>query len=74
MENDDARKGPLRIAVADNLMKYLLFLAKTTTLGKSENDVAEHVLAEALEKMRKGPYPYEFPAGTDVQAQDKVRQ
>lgn len=52
---------PLRIAVSTNLYEYLGVLARTTTLGGSENDVALQILTERLEVMRlSSEYAYTF--------------
>lgn len=55
MTDDADRKPtkPLRIAVSDKLREYLGYLARTTTMGASENDVALHILTERLEQMRR---------------------
>ena len=50
------KKNPtetIRISVSAKLYEYLGHLARTTTMGASENDVALHVLTEQLEVMRK---------------------
>lgn len=63
MSEDEKKKPtrPIRIMVPVNLFDYLTFLAETTTMGGSENDVALHILTERLESMRRGPdYAYKI--------------
>jgi hypothetical protein len=46
----------LRIRVSAKLHDYLGILAETTMLGTSENDVAEYLLTQRLEQMRRENY------------------
>ena len=52
---------PIRMKVSANLLAYLAYLARTTTLGRDENDVALAALTERLEVMRHTEkYAYKF--------------
>ena len=46
----------LRIRVSAKLHDYLGILARDTMLGASENDVAEYLLTQRLEQMRRENY------------------
>ena len=46
----------LRIRVSAKLHDYLGILARETMLGASENDVAEFLLTQRLEQMRRENY------------------
>ena len=46
---------PMRISVPVNVYKYLGFLAQTTNMGGTENDVALFILQTATEEMRDNP-------------------
>jgi hypothetical protein len=52
---------PIRLKVSANLRKYLGYLARKTTMGRDENDVALTVLTQQLEVMRHTPqYAFRF--------------
>jgi hypothetical protein len=52
---------PIRMKVSANLHEYLSYLARTTTMGRDENDVALSVLTQQLEVLRRSPeYAYRF--------------
>jgi hypothetical protein len=46
----------LRIRVSAKLHDYLGILADRTMLGTSENDIAEYLLTQRLEQMRRENY------------------
>lgn len=51
----------MRLTVSAKLHRYLTYLARTTTMGASENDVALFVLTRELEAMRQGEaYSYDL--------------
>lgn len=52
---------PIRMKVSANMHEYLRYLARTTNMGRDENDVALSVLTHQLETMRQTPeYAYRF--------------
>jgi hypothetical protein len=52
----ERRTENLRIRVSAKLHDYLGILARETMLGASENDVAEYLLTQRLEQMRRENY------------------
>ena len=55
------KSKPIRMKVSANLHEYLLHLARTTNMGRDQNDVALWVLSTQLEAMRHTPrYAYRF--------------
>jgi hypothetical protein len=52
----ERRTESLRIRVSAKLHDYLGILARETMLGASENDVAEYLLTQRLEQMRRENY------------------
>ncbi len=56
MAMPDKKTHDLRIRVSAKLHDYLGILAETTMLGTSENDVAEYLLTQRLEQMRREEY------------------
>ena len=52
---------PIRMKVSANMHEYLQHLARTTGMGRDENDVALWVLRTQLEVMRRTTeYAYRF--------------
>jgi len=47
---------PLRFRVSAKLHEYLGILKRETMLGASENDIAEYLLTQRLEQMRRENY------------------
>lgn len=54
----------IRMSVSGKLHRYLTHLARTTTMGASENDVALFLLTRELEAMRQTE-PYAYDPATD---------
>ena len=55
--SDDAAKGQyVRFGVSNQHFAYLGWLVNNTLLGRSENEVAKHVLAQRLTEMREEDY------------------
>ena len=52
----EKKTDDLRIRVSAKLYAYLGILAEKTMLGTSENDVAEYLLTQRLEQMRRENY------------------
>ena len=48
--------SPLGRRLSSQLWKYLGWLARTTLLGRNENEVARQVLTEKLAEMRQEDY------------------
>ena len=55
-EKPDAETGKVRFTPSPQLWAYLGWLSRNTLLGKSENEVAEHVLVQRLTEMRQEDY------------------
>ena len=61
MTDAPAPTKPIRMQVSANIREYLSYLARTTTLGRDENDVALWALTQHLEAMRHtSEYAYSF--------------
>ena len=56
MPEDASRERGVRFTVSDQHYTYLGWLKDNTVLGKSENDVAKHVLTQRLTEMRQEDY------------------
>jgi len=52
----DQDGGQVRFKPSPQLWKYLNGLSRSTLLGKSESDVAEHILTQRLTEMRQEDY------------------
>lgn len=50
-EKDEEKGKELRFGVNARAFTYLGWLVQNTSLGRTENEVARHVLAETLSKM-----------------------
>ena len=56
----------IRMSVSAKLHRYLAYLARTTTMGASENDVALFLLTRELEALRQTErYGFELPEDDD---------
>jgi hypothetical protein len=53
---EQEKGGEVRFGVSSQLWKYLGWLARTTLLGRNENEVARQVLTEKLAEMRQEDY------------------
>ncbi len=51
-DDSDADKGEVRFTVSAQQWAYLGWLMRNTVLGRSEQDVARHILTERLSEMR----------------------
>ncbi len=60
-----AKKPEIRFTVSSRHYEYLNWLMKNTVLGRTENEVAQHVLTQRLSEMRKEDYQDEKSKGTD---------
>lgn len=57
MAEDGADKsGEVRFAVPPQFWRYLGWLSRNTILGKTEHEVARHVLTARLSEMRREDY------------------
>lgn len=54
----------IRMSVSAKLHRYLTYLARTTTMGASENDVALFLLTRELEALRQSE-AYRFDLSDD---------
>jgi hypothetical protein len=52
-EPDDTKDGEVRFKAGPQLWAYLGWLSRHTLLGKTHNEVAEHVLRRRLSEMRE---------------------
>jgi len=52
-DNDDNR---VRFKPSPQVWSYLNWLSRNTLLGKTENEVAEHILTQRLTEMRQENY------------------
>jgi hypothetical protein len=55
-ESESEKIRQVRFTASEPLWHYLGWLARNTVLGKTENEVAQQVLADALTKMRQEDY------------------
>jgi hypothetical protein len=53
---EQEKGGEIRFTVSAPLWKYLGWLARSTLLGRNENEVARQVLTERLAVMRQEDY------------------
>lgn len=53
---EESEKGDIRFSVSAEQHTYLGWLSKNTVLGRTENEVAKHILTQRLTEMRQESY------------------
>ncbi len=56
MVEDASKKNEIRFNVSDQQFAYLCWLKENTVLGRSEEEVARHILTQRLTEMREEGY------------------
>ena len=65
MTGDAGASPEVRFYVSTTLHAYLGWLSRNTLLGRSENEVARHLLTKRLEEMRQSGYREEELSDND---------